>query len=62
MFFLISRKSKPVTLEPPDRSREGQMNQVQSVPFGKPLKQKDVITRDLENLTDDAAPDTRFLC
>jgi hypothetical protein len=38
------------------------MDQVRSVPFGKPLKQKDVITRDLENLTADAGPDTRFVC
>ena len=50
---------KPVTLEPRDRIRRAQMDQVRHVPFGKPPKQKDVIGRDSEKPGSDAKPDTR---
>lgn len=50
---------KPVKLEPRDRLRRAQMDQLRSVPFGKPPKQKDVIGRDAEKPAVDAKPDTR---
>ena len=50
---------KPVKLEPRNRLRHAQMDQVRSVPFGKPPKQKDVIGRDSEKPAVDATPDTR---
>ncbi len=42
-----------------NRIRHAQMDQVRSVPFGKPPKQKDVIGRDSEKPGADATPDTR---
>ena len=50
---------KPVKLEPRERLRHAQMDQVRSVSFGKPPKQKDVIGRDSEKPGADATPDTR---
>ncbi|CAF1296409.1 unnamed protein product [Adineta steineri] len=50
---------KPVKLEPRNRIRHAQMDQLRSVSFGKPPKQKDVIGRDSEKPAVDATPDTR---
>ncbi|CAF3922714.1 unnamed protein product [Rotaria sordida] len=50
---------KPVKLEPYNRLRRAQMDQVRSVSFGKPPKQKDVIGRDSAKPGLDATPDTR---
>lgn len=50
---------QPVKLEPRDRLRRAQMDQLRSVSFGKPPKQKDVIGRDAEKPAVDAKPDTR---
>ena len=50
---------KPAKLEPRDRLRRAQMDQVRSVPFGKPPQQKDVIGRDSKKPGADATPNTR---
>ena len=50
---------KSVKLEPRNRLRRVQPDQIRALSFGKPPKQKDVIGRDSEKPGADATPDTR---
>jgi glucose-fructose oxidoreductase len=50
---------KPVKLEPHDRLKRAQMDQIRSVSFEKPPEQKDVIGRDSKKPDADATPDIR---
>jgi len=50
---------KPVKLNIPQRLRRAQMDQVHSVSFGKPPKQKDIIGRDAAKPGADATPESR---
>lgn len=53
------KTGKSVQLEARERLRHAQADQVRSLSFGKPPKQKDVIGRDSEKPGADATPETR---